>query len=213
MTKKPIGKPTATGTKSKGGRPLRFPHAGNGQAGQAVPLSVTPSPGTEQAAGHLTLVSPATPRRTKVRTAKSVITGLTVKQEAFCHGIIEGKSLSDAYRAAYVTENMAPATIHTQACVMFNDPVIANRIRMIMDEMAEKRRMLASSDIELALATLRELSVAADTDASRIRAAEILAKAAGAFTETVEIKDTTDRSEMELEEAIRQRLGRVGLAG
>jgi phage terminase small subunit len=120
-------------------------------------------------------------------------------------------SLSDAYRAAYNTQNMQASTIHTQSCMLFNDPKVTDRIKQINREMDEKRRMMAASDAALALRVLREMAEKADTDASRIRAAELLAKAGGVFTEQVEITDKTERNEAEVEQAIAQRLARLGL--
>jgi hypothetical protein len=164
-------------------------------------LSETIAPGTE---GQM-------PRQTKVRSPINLDTGLTEKQEAFCQGVTSGLSLSDAYRAAYNVQNMQPASIHTNACKLFADAKIMQRLRAINREMDEKRRMMAASDAALALRVLREMAEKADTDASRIRAAELLAKAGGVFTEQVEITDKTERNEAEVEQAIAQRLVRLGL--
>lgn len=166
-------------------------------------LSETIAPGTE---GQM-------PRRTgsATRSARLTEAGLTEKQEAFCQGVISGLSLSDAYRQAYNTQNMQPATIHSNACRMFADSKIEARIREINRGLEEKRRMMAASDAALALRVLREMAEKADTDASRIRAAELLAKAGGVFTEQVEITDKTERNEAEVEQAIAQRLARLGL--
>lgn len=165
-------------------------------------LAETSSPGTEG----------QTPRQTKVRSAIIPDLGITQKQEAFCQGVVSGLSLSDAYRQAYNTQSMQASTIHTQACLLFSDPKITDRLKQINRELEEKRRMMAASDAALALRVLREMAESADTDASRIRAAELLAKAGGVFTEQVEITDKTERTEADVEQAIAQRLARLGLA-
>lgn len=182
-----------------------------------TPQSETKTPGTETRKGHLALVSPApvgtTPIRTRQRSGINLETGLTEKQEAFVQGIVSGKTLSDAYRDAYDCRNMQATSVHTNACKLFSDAKVSRRIKTIVDDLAEKRRMLAPSDAELALKVLREKAAKADTDASQIRAAELLAKAAGVFTEQVEITDKSGQSEEEIEARIRQRLARVNLTG
>jgi hypothetical protein len=151
-------------------------------------------------------------RKTKTRTSADPITGLTQKQEAFVQGVMRGLSLSDAYREAYVVDQMAPATIHTRACELLQDSKIRGRCEAIAAERERERRMLASSDAALALKTLRELAEKADSDSARIRAAELLAKAGGVFIERVEVEDKTPASSTDLERRIAERLGRLGIA-
>jgi hypothetical protein len=151
-------------------------------------------------------------RKTKTRSAADPITGLTQKQEAFVQGVMRGLSFSDAFREAYVTDDMAPATIHHRACLLMQEPKIRTRCEAIAAERERERRMLASSDAALALKTLRELAEKADSDSARIRAAELLAKAGGVFIERVEVEDKTPSSSTDLERRIAERLGRLGIA-
>ena len=151
-------------------------------------------------------------RKTKTRSAADPITGLTQKQEAFVQGVMRGLSFSDAFREAYVTDDMAPATIHHRACLLMQEPKIRTRCEVIAAERERERRMLASSDAALALKTLRELAEKADSDSARIRAAELLAKAGGVFIERVEVEDKTPSSSTDLERRIAERLGRLGIA-
>ncbi len=151
-------------------------------------------------------------RKTKTRSAADPITGMTQKQEAFVQGVMRGLSFSDAYREAYVTDDMAPATIHHRACLLMQEPKIRARSEAIAAERERDRRMLASSDAALALRTLRELAEKADSDSARIRAAELLAKAGGVFVERLEVEDKTPASSVDLERRIAERLGRLGIA-
>jgi hypothetical protein len=48
--------------------------------------------------------------------------GLTVKQEAFCIAILDGKGWSDAYREAYDAENMSAASVHREAYALGTNP-------------------------------------------------------------------------------------------
>jgi len=72
--------------------------------------------------------------------------------------------------------------------------------------------MMAVSDAEAALKTLRQMMRQADTDSVKVRAAELLAKASGMFTDKVEVT-TSDRSLDDIQQSITDRLRRLGLAG
>ena len=151
--------------------------------------------------------------RKRVRTAPDAQTGLTAKQSMFCDKVAEGLCLSDAYRAAYDAAGMADKTIHEEACRLFADPKVSARMKQISQEKADQLRMLAASDAAAAVEVFRKMMLTADTDASKIRAAELLAKASGVFTDKVEVTDKTDRSTADLEQAIKDRLARLGLTG
>jgi hypothetical protein len=152
-------------------------------------------------------------RQTKVRTARSLDTGLTDKMEAFCQAVTSGSNLSDAYRASYVADQMDPASVHSLACLLMTDVKVRSMIDQINREIEENRRMMAVSDAEAALKTLRQMMRAADTDSVKVRAAELLAKASGMFTDKLEVTDKTDRSVDDLQAAISDRLKRLGIAG
>lgn len=147
------------------------------------------------------------------RSAPDPETGLTQKQEAFVQGIVDGKSLSDSYRDAYDVSGMTAKTVHEEACRLVANPKITARLQQINREKEEARRMLMVTDAAAAVETFRLMMAKADTDASKIRAAELLAKAAGVFTEKVEFEDKTDRTVSDLEQAIKDRLARLGLTG
>lgn len=138
---------------------------------------------------------------------------LTDKQAMFCDGVANGLSLSDAYRAAYDTSGSMAKTVHEAACKLMADSKVKARLEAINREKEEQRRMMAASDASLALATFRRMMESADTDATKVRAAELLAKAAGVFVDKVETTDKTDRTVKDIEQAIAERLKRLGLAG
>lgn len=146
------------------------------------------------------------------RSAPDPITGLTEKQTKFAEGVSSGMSLSDAYRAAYVTDNMTPKQVWEEASSLAAHPKVSRRLEQIALEKERQRRMLAPADAAAALEVLRRMMERADSDATKVRAAELLAKAAGVFTDKVEIEDKTDRSASEIEHQIADRLRRLGLA-
>lgn len=178
----------------------------------------TPSRPLRGASRHLRVVTasgdetPQTKRQTKVRTARSLDTGLTDKMEAFAQAVTSGSNLSDAYRASYVADQMDPASVHSLACRLMTDVKVRSRIDQLNREIEDNRRMMAVSDAEAALKTLRQMMRGADTDSVKVRAAELLAKASGMFTDKVEVTNT-DRSVADIQQAISDRLRRLGLAG
>jgi len=178
----------------------------------------TPSRPTRGVSRHLRVVTatgdetPQAKRQTKVRTARSLDTGLTDKMEAFCQAVTSGSNLSDAYRASYVADQMDPASVHSLACRLMTDVKVRSRIEQLNREIEDNRRMMAVSDAESALKTLRQMMQRADTDSVKVRAAELLAKASGMFTDKVEVTQT-DRSVDDIQRAITDRLRRLGVAG
>lgn len=150
---------------------------------------------------------------TPKRSAPDTDTGLTDKQTRFCDGVESGLSLSDSYRAAYDTSGMSPKSVHEEACRLMANPKITSRLQEISREKEAQRRMLTASDAAAAVETFRVMMTTAKTEAVRVRAAELLAKAAGLFVEKVEIDDKTDRSVSDIEQSIKDRLTRLGLTG
>lgn len=176
-----------------------------------------PSRPTQGVSRHLRVVAStgdetAPKRQTKIRTSRSTETGLTDKMEAFCQAVTSGSNLSDAYRASYVADQMDPASVHSLACRLMTDVKVRSRIDQLNREIEDNRRMMAVSDAEAALKTLRQMMRQADTDSVKVRAAELLAKASGMFTDKVEVTQT-DRSVDDIQRAITDRLRRLGVAG
>lgn len=166
---------------------------------------------------HLALVTGKDDREettgTRQRSAPDPETGLTDKQTKFCDGVDAGMSLSDAYRAAYDAAGMSPKTIHEAACRLFADSKVTARLTQISREKEAQRRMLTASDAAAAVETFRVMMTTAKTEAVRVRAAELLAKAAGLFVDKVEVEDKTDRTVADLEKSIAERIARLGLTG
>jgi len=82
---------------------------------------------------------------------------LTMKQEKFAQGIIDGLNQTAAYRLAYDTERMAPSTIWTNAYDLVNNRAVAARIQELRDELAaeilwDRKRIVteATKNLELA---------------------------------------------------------------
>lgn len=57
--------------------------------------------------------------------------GLTPQQEKFAQEVAKGKSLSDAYRAAYRAGRMKPQTINDAASKLMANPEITHRVKAL----------------------------------------------------------------------------------
>ena len=132
---------------------------------------------------------------------------LTPKQRHFCRAAVSCSNMSDAYREAYNTANMKPATINREAHTLMSDPKIAARVESL--QRVKDRAVLASnlSDRERVLSMLREfMETAKPSDSAKIRACELLGKSIGLFNHVAETK--VDRSTEEILADINQRLAK-----
>ena len=119
--------------------------------------------------------------------------GLTSKQEAFAVGVgSRGETLAVAYRSAYDAENMAPATVHSEACRLMANPVIAARINALVRERQVKSSHSAERIRQHVIERLHAESIDPDSPpAARVRSLELLGKLdiVGAFRERVATED------------------------
>ena len=130
---------------------------------------------------------------------------LTPKMLAFCDCVaLEGMNLSAAYRDAYSAENMSAAAIHTEASLLASNPAITKRIETQRERKVRSLVCSSVSDADLVLGKLREW-IECPADSNRIRAAELLGKAAGIF-QSADLQIVVDRSPEEIHEELRQRL-------
>jgi hypothetical protein len=114
---------------------------------------------------------------------------LTPKQTHFCRAVVSGCTMSDAYREAYNTSNMKPATVHREAHTLKSNPKIATRVESLQG--AKDRAVVASSlsDRERVLEQLRHfVDHAVPSDSVKLRACEMLGKSVGLFKDIVETK-------------------------
>lgn len=75
-----------------------------------------------------------------------MISGLTVKQEAFATAYIEnGGNASAAYRAAYNAENMQPQSIHVNACKLLSDAKVSLRVEELRAALAKRHEITADT--------------------------------------------------------------------
>ncbi len=104
--------------------------------------------------------------------------GLTAKQEAFAQGVgSRGETLAVAYRAAYDAANMAPATIHAEACRLMANPLIAARVNALVQQRQAKTSLDAARIRQHVIERLHAESIDPDNpSAARVRSLELLGK-------------------------------------
>ena len=132
--------------------------------------------------------------------------GLTPKQAHFARCVAGGMTQADAYREAYDPKASTKSeTIHTLASRLMARDEIRSRVDSIM---AAKDRAVAASalsDRDKVLSKLRFWLDGGVTDSNQLRAAELLGKASGVFTDQVSIT-STERAPAEVAAEIERRL-------
>ena len=68
---------------------------------------------------------------TSGKAARNRDTGVTNKQEAFCHAIIKGAKIVDAYNQAYESNGMSKESTRRRAIALMNDPRITARLEAL----------------------------------------------------------------------------------
>ena len=108
---------------------------------------------------------------------------LTAMQRAFAQGVIEGKTLKAAYRAAYNT-NGGDATVSANANKLMRDPRIAKVLEEAWSETIEHLADDAAASKRYVLKQLLALSKSTQPG-TQLRALELMGKACGLFTPMV----------------------------
>lgn len=156
----------------------------------------------------LTLVSGG--RDTRKRTGnKAAPSKLTEKQEAFAQGLAEGLTNAEAYRKAYDTSNMQPATVHNEASRLAQHPGVSARLNSILEEKRARNSMLSEKQSDRVWRNVWRLAEGNDVPpAVQQSALALAAKMAGMLTDKVEVKnETVDSKSIEAE--LLQRLQRL----
>lgn len=114
---------------------------------------------------------------------------LTAKQELFVQGIVKGMSQADAYRSAYPKQKMSDKTVWEAASrLMKNDKVVA-RLTELRDALAKPSIMTAQQRLEWLTAIITS---AEETTTDKLRAADIMNKMQGEYTQKIEANVNTD---------------------
>lgn len=104
------------------------------------------------------------------------MTGLTIKQEAFCQAYIETGNASEAYRTAYAADKMKPEAIHVNASKLLDNAKVALRVSELQGEIKQRHNVTVDSLIA-ELEEARQAALGAETPQSSAAVAATLGKA------------------------------------
>jgi len=126
---------------------------------------------------------------------------LSPRQVLFTTGVIQGKSLRQAYRDAYANDTGSDASISASANKLMNDPRIKHILQEAWEETAEHLSEDLAASKRYVLKGLLALSKKATQEGTKLKALELLGKASGLFTPS-EVQDkaviTADQLKREL---------------
>jgi hypothetical protein len=107
---------------------------------------------------------------------------LTPSQVAFAQGLIEGKTLKQAYREAYPNTKAKDSTVAAAAHRLSKHPRIAAMVGQAWAESVEALTDDVQATRRYVIKSLLHMVQTAESESSRLRALEGLGKASGAFT-------------------------------
>ena len=132
---------------------------------------------------------------------------LSPRQVLFCQRVIQGDSLRSAYRNAYANDTGSDASISASANKLMKDP----RIKRVLEEAWEETVEHLSEDLAASkryvLKGLLALSKQAKQEGTKLKALELMGKAAGLFTPT----DVQDKAVITADQLKRELAGHMKL--
>ena len=126
---------------------------------------------------------------------------ITAQQQAFAVGIIQGKTLRQAYRDAYPNDTSSDHVISTNANKLFKHPKVQEVLKDAWETITENLVDDVAGTKRYVLKQLLELSKQAKQEGSQLKALELLGKASGLFTHTdskAEVTISSDQLKKEL---------------
>ena len=145
-------------------------------------------------------------RSLNIDSGASALKTLTHKQMKFVRELVNGKSQADAYRAAYDTSRMNANSIRREASRLMENPNIATMVERLQrkaDTAVIKKRVATREEV---LETITQFMMSGRTgDSVKLRAAELMGKHYGLFTDKV-VTESKYQSPEEIEKALVERL-------
>ena len=131
---------------------------------------------------------------------------LTASQTAFVIGVVNGKTLKQAYRDAYPNDNSTDQGISANANRLFKHPKVQDMLENAWGEITENMIEDMTATKRFVMKQLLEHSKTAKQEGTKIKCLELLGKASGLFTQA-EVKDeravSTDQLKGELAKYLR----------
>ena len=132
---------------------------------------------------------------------------LSPRQVLFTQGVIQGKSIRQAYRDAYGNDTGSDASISASANKLMKDPRIKHVLEEAWEETAEHLSEDLAASKRYVLKGLLALSKKAKQEGTRLKALELMGKAAGLFTPT----DVQDKAVVTADQLKRELAGHIKL--
>jgi hypothetical protein len=129
-----------------------------------------------------------------------VLKALTPKQNLFARNVAKGMTYSDAYRNSYDASNSTNQSINEEASRLMARPEINSRVDQLRQEIDRSLVVSVINDRETSLGQLRDIASGAKAvDPVRLRAIELVGKAAGIFDEDRRGQERDDRTAAQIE--------------
>jgi hypothetical protein len=116
---------------------------------------------------------------------------LTASQTAFVIGVVNGKTLKQAYRDAYPNDNSSDHGISANANRLFKHPKVQDMLEDAWGEITENLVEDMTATKRYVMKKLLEHSKNAKQEGSKIKCLELLGKASGMFTQAEQRDDKT----------------------
>lgn len=126
---------------------------------------------------------------------------LTAQQHAFVMGVVQGKTLRQAYKDAYPNDTSTDSAISTSANKLFKHPRVQVMLEDAWGQITENLVDDVSATKRYVMKQLLEHSKQAKQEGSKLKALELLGKASGLFvqqTATDEVTLTAEQLKAEL---------------
>ena len=136
------------------------------------------------------------------------LSGLTDKQEKFCHYISQGMAQNEAYIKSGYSSNQAAKTIHENASRLMANSKIVARVKALTIDKAEDIKLKRARLESYVLERLRLEAENAESDSARVQSLHLIGKTIGLFVDKVEI-DEPDSDLQTLENKIKEKLEKL----
>lgn len=111
---------------------------------------------------------------------------LTAKQALFVQGILAGKTKLQAYKDAYDVRTTSDAVCSVSASALLKNPKITKHLGGLEDVLKERVIEEAAKTRRFVMERLHDRVMSAKTEATELKALELMGKAVGMFTDRVE---------------------------
>lgn len=111
---------------------------------------------------------------------------LTPKQEAFCLAFMETGNASEAYRRAYSAAKMKSSTVWRKATELLDNGKVTARLNELRSQAAEAARVTLQGHLD-DLKRLRDAAAGAEQFSAAIKAEIARGKAAGLYTDKIDL--------------------------